>query len=449
MLYGENSEATTADYPVVSTPVASLEYYVLENCRGTVPEIGDPADKDSTHAPKGSSYLRLDGYFDGKAVSYRVYLGGGPTDFNVRRNREYLYNITIHGANTADCRVSMSEVTATTLAESYPFGETPASVLTFTSANDDENAYTLTFELIAGSAKVVIDGAEHDPGTVLPLMQGSGTRHLSVSLKEAAVGPLTVSFTVSDSRGQRVSCTLSTTVRPIYPITVSISKLSRPYAYCTAISTLTVGEEDYTGNFTVECLSVSGGGTFSYGGQTLTPDMRWEITSGSHQVDYQVGNFVGEVRLKLRITDRFGQTAETEMVQKIGVLWITIQVNLVCETNQVAKPGGGYLFVSSLNATYKCNYPLPHDITIEYSAVMTQASMNTSIDTTLSVSTPLAAGTESVTHTIWYRDTEVPDMDMNGNIISDGYIIQGVELIDYHIPSSHLPNIRFNPKFSW
>lgn len=421
---------------------------MLENCRGTVPEIGDPADKDSTHAPKGSSYLRLDGYFDGKAVSYRVYLGGGPTDFNVRRNREYLYNITIHGANTADCRVSMSEVTATALAESYPAGESPASVLTFTSTNDDENAYTLTYELTAGSAKVVIDGAEHGPGTVLPLMQGSGTRHLSVSLKEAAIGPLTVSFTVSDSRGQRVSCTLSTTVRPIYPITVSTTNLSRPYAYCTASCILNVGEEDYAGNFTVECLSVSGGGTFSYRGQALSPGVTWEAAPGSCRLDYQVGSWVGEVRLKLRITDSYGQSAEHELVQTIGKLWVTIHVRLSCLTEQVAQPDGTYTMASYVKAGYTCNYPLPHGVTVKYSGEIIQSSMNATLRVPFEVETPMAAGSDSFQQRIWYNDQKAPRTDVNGNILSDGFIVHTVESLEYRTPSAQLPHVGFILKFT-
>ena len=49
--------------------------------------------------------------WDGAYFDYKVYLGSNTTsDFNVRRNTLYDYDVTIEGVNADDLRIAMTEI---------------------------------------------------------------------------------------------------------------------------------------------------------------------------------------------------------------------------------------------------------------------------------------------------------------------------------------------------
>lgn len=116
--FGENR--LTAQGPQLEFPYADLtpgalrtfstSYYQYENLAGNVASITDPADRIDGKAPAMASYVSIRVRKDGALYDYKVYLGdNATTDFNVRRNTSYRYEIVIEGVNAADLRISSTE----------------------------------------------------------------------------------------------------------------------------------------------------------------------------------------------------------------------------------------------------------------------------------------------------------------------------------------------------
>lgn len=85
--------------------------YLLPNMQGVVPSITDQRDKNVDNAPENASYLLIRATRGAKALAYYVYLGENNTsDFNVRANAHYRFNISILGDSEVDTRVSSYEL---------------------------------------------------------------------------------------------------------------------------------------------------------------------------------------------------------------------------------------------------------------------------------------------------------------------------------------------------
>lgn len=85
--------------------------YLLPNMQGTVPSITDQRAKNADNAPENASYLLIRAVRGAKALAYYVYLGENNTsDFNVRANTHYRFNISILGDSEVDTRVSSYEL---------------------------------------------------------------------------------------------------------------------------------------------------------------------------------------------------------------------------------------------------------------------------------------------------------------------------------------------------
>lgn len=81
--------------------------YLLPNMQGVVPSITDQRQKNPDNAPENASYLLIRATRGTKALAYCVYLGENNTsDFNVRANTHYRFNISILGDSEVDTRVS-------------------------------------------------------------------------------------------------------------------------------------------------------------------------------------------------------------------------------------------------------------------------------------------------------------------------------------------------------
>ena len=81
--------------------------YLLPNMQGTVPSITDQRDKNADNAPENASYLLIRAKRGDKILTYTVYLGENNTsDFNVRANVHYRFDISILGDNEVDTRIS-------------------------------------------------------------------------------------------------------------------------------------------------------------------------------------------------------------------------------------------------------------------------------------------------------------------------------------------------------
>ena len=91
----------------VSGQQAAGDCYLLPNMQGTVPSITDQRAKNTNNAPENAAYLLIRAKRGDKILTYTVYLGENNTsDFNVRANVHYRFDISILGDNEVDTRIS-------------------------------------------------------------------------------------------------------------------------------------------------------------------------------------------------------------------------------------------------------------------------------------------------------------------------------------------------------
>lgn len=107
-----------------ATTVASYggdEFYMYENRRGNISGIVHQRDKGEANAPEHATYVAFYGHDKaGREITWRVYLGENNTsDFNIKRNSQYTYNITFKSPGNADTRVDVLSVIAGDKSNSY------------------------------------------------------------------------------------------------------------------------------------------------------------------------------------------------------------------------------------------------------------------------------------------------------------------------------------------
>lgn len=97
----------------VNATSVSKVFFMYENRKGIVSDITAQKDKGEVKAPLNSTYVVINGEANGYKATWRVYLGENNTsDFNIKRNSWYTYNITLSrpGTDGADTRVEVEEI---------------------------------------------------------------------------------------------------------------------------------------------------------------------------------------------------------------------------------------------------------------------------------------------------------------------------------------------------
>lgn len=88
-----------------STTTAGTIFYMFENRRGTK-TISAQKDKTTANAPAHATYVEINGTIGAVTAKWTVYLGENNTsDFNIKRNGNYTYNITLNDVAATDTRV--------------------------------------------------------------------------------------------------------------------------------------------------------------------------------------------------------------------------------------------------------------------------------------------------------------------------------------------------------
>ena len=98
-----------ADCPAteLSGQQAAGDCYLLPNLQDLIPSITDQRQKNPENAPANASCLLIRAVRGEKVLAYYVYLGGNNTsDFNIRANVHYRFNISILGDSEVDTRIS-------------------------------------------------------------------------------------------------------------------------------------------------------------------------------------------------------------------------------------------------------------------------------------------------------------------------------------------------------
>ena len=109
-VFGTTDAANTTwlncgDISPSSATIAGTIFYMFENRRGTK-TISAQKDKTTANAPAHATYVEINGTIGTVTAKWTVYLGENNTsDFNIKRNGNYTYNITLNDVAATDTRV--------------------------------------------------------------------------------------------------------------------------------------------------------------------------------------------------------------------------------------------------------------------------------------------------------------------------------------------------------
>jgi len=89
-----------------SATTAGITFYMFENRKGVKSTIIQQKDKTTANAPARATYVEINGTIGMVTAKWTVYLGENNTsDFNIKRNGNYTYNITLNDVAATDTRV--------------------------------------------------------------------------------------------------------------------------------------------------------------------------------------------------------------------------------------------------------------------------------------------------------------------------------------------------------
>jgi len=139
---GDDASSTTSDrfdtsITGLSTSSYSTSFYMYENRRGGRVSVSETTGTSTnerekvTYAPTGATYVDISAKGTTFSSVYRVYLGADNCqNYNVKRNVNYTYNISLKGAMSYDTRATTSIlVTPTAVSESNCYMVTPGSAI--------------------------------------------------------------------------------------------------------------------------------------------------------------------------------------------------------------------------------------------------------------------------------------------------------------------------------
>ena len=158
------SQFTTLEVPVTDTNAAAGTYscWVPANARGESAAASSDPLRTKANAPTGSAYLdfvAVNNTDVKKKLRYRVYIGSGdPMDFNLYRNKEYVYTVNFNHADipTTDKRVTYvdpipaSEKNGNVLPTANCFMVSPGGVFCFDPFAFQQGKNSITNSVLVG-----------------------------------------------------------------------------------------------------------------------------------------------------------------------------------------------------------------------------------------------------------------------------------------------------------
>ena len=441
-LYFNSSKPEDASH-VINYPatIGAATYYMLENRQGTISQITSPSQKSRQKAPALSTYIRITGTYDGKAVCYNVYPGENDTnDFNITRNKSYILNITLLGANPTDFRVSTAELTATPLLANYKLSEDAPSMLTFTCTNNQHNQYSFLYNPTAGSPTVLLDGGQLTPNQPIPFLSGGTSKTSLLTLRSGNQnGQAGVRLMVRDQIGQTVTQQLSTNFLTPNPITISNTAFSANTAHTASYFDLTVEEADYRETFTLQFdPSVSG---FRYNNTSLASGTSVSVPPGKARIYYDANSYIGPIRLGVTAKDKYGQSKTYQVSQTIKPLDIKLELGTAMRYISY-EVSNGTKTETAIDMTCISDKPVPYNINISYKVSFYEGYNNrnpTHYPNATSGTFTMPAGSTTFTRQIYYQG-QGWITQLNGNrltIVQNGLNVTGPQTIE--ITASPVP----------
>lgn len=173
-------------------------FYMFENRRGVNSSIAAQNQKIKANAPDSATYVVINGEGSGFKATWKVYLGVNNTaNFNMKRNCEYTYKITLK-RNDTDSRVTVEQTTPVIVggnANCYMVAPGTAVTIPVERANE---------------SPIAITGATLTNGTYYQIL--SGTTWTASVLWESTAGLVSVSNATGTGPAGRFTVTANTPV---------------------------------------------------------------------------------------------------------------------------------------------------------------------------------------------------------------------------------------------
>lgn len=200
----------------------SAVYYLPENLAGEASHITSPGERTHLNAPKHATGFRITALYEGKLVYYHVYPGGNDTsDFNVRRNRHYILNVTIYGANPADLRVTTCDLRLSSPRPEVRVGESIPVIGYFDAVNCKGIVYDISYRALTDNIRFITSEGSVTSWTAFSGLSGSNISRDFLAIVECLqAGPATMECKVVDSRGGSLTRTVELEVLPVRTIDI-------------------------------------------------------------------------------------------------------------------------------------------------------------------------------------------------------------------------------------
>lgn len=349
-----------ADYPAqdISGDFHGV-FYLPENLAGVNTAITDPAMRSRANAPRSATCIRVQGVAQGKKVDYFIYPGANvTTDFNLRRNHHYRIETLITGLNTLDTRVSTTEVDLPAWNTQYFAGGTARSLLTLSCLNNSDNRFDLSYELLAGSGTVEIDGQPRLPGVPFRLLDGGSSCVAEIAYTQQEEGEAALRLLVTDRYGFTIERELSTTFVKDGPRVTFEQEGDTLCGYEFAFLGLHIAQPGYTGAYKV---TVDGVARVCY-------DYDIPLTEFTLPGDGDYPLWVAPARLgpnpfRITVTDDEGRSAQITSV----VFGRTASVQV-----SAGYTGGG---LNQLTITVSASCPVGEDLDVTIAVYLAKLTM--------------------------------------------------------------------------
>lgn len=429
--FEDNHKDSYMDCPpveIVNNAYANV-FYIPENNAGADSTITEPQQRIPGKAPQGASYLRITGTCDGKQVYYYVYPGDDViSDFNIRRNQYYVMNITVCGADPADCRVAVHDITLSEISDYSAITQIVSSTLTFTADNNADNEFEISYVPVKGHPSVFIKGHIHPTEIIASSLSGPTIRFIiDVGISSEQEEEVAVDFIVTDSYGRQIRKRLETRFVIPEPLGLFIDPCILIQGN-TSNLTFHVTEVGYPDSIPVTFNEVSGDSKLIYGSTTITTGTVLNFMSGDYTFQYTPA---GTTPLLVDMTarDRFGVENHERLTFNVYKSQISIATTITWGAELISK-GTDYLLVGFAEVEVKASTPVPMGVQIDFNVLyeINHTATGYQENKNLLCSVYIAKDQRTAEKTIIRLQESESPLYSNGILIKDGILLSGINV---------------------
>ena len=325
-IFGNNDPKQLISYNAKKN--ANVDFYMFENLQGVKPSIKEASERNKDNAPPKATYLSIIGSYQNTRVEYSIYLGENDTsDFNIYRNKKYTYSINLNGINDVDSRVNVTTLTATDFNKSYFAGEDSAiSTITLTANGNETNNYTMTYTLLEGNGKILINGLEQQPNVEVPFLNtGEVSKTVTLSYSQNSVSAVRIGVNARDNNGILFSKELvSNFIEKIYELEINAVTATKSIGGGKSIISYETTKKKYTGAVSMKYELLSGVGSIMYNDEPLANNTFVASSLGGAQLEF-IPSELQDANIRITVKLESGETVSKEILVKVVKMEIEVR----------------------------------------------------------------------------------------------------------------------------